>query len=1128
MKNKYLLVYRIFFSLVFLNLLFSANVFAQSNPATAVPKYEIPQLKYPTADAFVISYNIMDFDEADNTGQKDMTHLIQTLLRKLEGSTASRGGVGNGGVLFLPEGKYLVTSKIIVPKGVTIRGEWQKPEKGNPIVGTIIVAEPDSRGREEESRALFAMEPSAAIKDLAFWYPKQDPNDIKPYPPTIVFGVSGYFGNEYCIAQNITLVNSYNGFVSSKAGGGAPNMYGIYGTPLKKGLEIDCIAEVGRIEGVDFSPEYWAGSGLEGSPSSNSSFKEWIRDNGTAIVMRRNDWSFTSNVKAEGYFIGFHAVQSTKESADPNGQNYLMTFTNCTTALYVENVASSGIMFHQIKTVNCKYGLFVPAYCGGSVQLTNCDIQASQYAIGIDPDASTRVLVNQCHIESGKIESLGGSLTMIHSEVDNNSPQIVIGANSRAIVSGNKFGKQVKIENNSMYECQIDNNTITGLKKIPNFPYKDPQTIKQKPEREVLYIATAEPFNAKNDAVTDNTNAIQQALNKARAEGGGIVYLPAGKYRINGNLTIPAGVELKGAMDVGSVPTGPGSVLEVYAGKGNEGATPFIRMEANSGVRGVVINYPEQVFNSILSSSGSHPVINPHAYPYAIQVMGKDAYIINVGFRATFRAIDLFSYKCDNTYIEYPAGHVFATGIRVGGGSENIRICNTQFNTIGYACGQESKFGRWPNSPEEGKSNAACYNQNYRDLHFFVLGDCKNLLLFNNFHYGSYKGTVFANEGAGPSGLALGHDIDSAVKALYYEKVGSNGFDLIGSQIVALQREIVDGGRPSRYIETSPTFTGESTLHSADFWGSPYYGIEIGGGNIQLQSSHFSNSGAERFAEIKSNGTLQVLGSSVFAGSNRPVNSGGEKGFTANSSILTAGNMNTYLCKSYENNLSNSAVMMLENKIDRYGWIASASKNNGNAGKAIDSDPSSRWDTGASMRPGDWFSVNMRKVQSFNKIILDQGSSSGDYPRGYEVYLSNDGKNWGDALVTGKGTSNITTISFAETQAAQYIKIVQTGSDGLYWSIHDFYIVNAQSGNIDYPTLIENPEAENISIYYAGENLFIEGLPGDALVNIYTISGQLVQSVQAYSSNIYVPLKSDIYIISIKTAEKVYSRKIQL
>lgn len=1121
---------RLFF-LAFLIIAFPAGVFSQLNPATATPRYEIPDLKYPTADAFVIAYNLMDFQGADNTGETDMTNLIQTLLKRLEGSPASKGGVGNGGVLFLPEGKYLVKGRITVPKGVTIRGEWKKPEKGKAITGTIIVADPDTQGDENEDKSLFVLEPSSGIKDLAFWYPRQDPDHIVAYPPTILYGVNGYFGNEYAITQNITLVNAYSGLVLSRSGGGAPNMYGIYGTPLKRGIEIDNIAEVGRVEGVHFSPEYWAGSGLEGAPVQSSSFRSWIKTNGTSIVMRRNDWSFTTDVTVEGYFIGFHAVKSARDNSTPNGQNYKMKFTDCITAIYAESPQSVGIMFQDVEVTNCEYGLFIPAHAGGAVQLNNCRLQASKYAIGVDANSSTRLLVNQCRITSGKVEALGGTLVMTDSDIDNNTPQIILGPESRGIISGNRFGKTATIENRSMYECQINHTPIKESKKIPVFPYQDPQTIKQKPDRTTLYITTEEPYSARNDGTTDNTQAIQQALDKAKAEGGGIVYLPAGKYRVNGHLRIPSGVELKGAMDVGSVPTGPGSVLEVYEGKGNDKATPFITMEERSGIRGVVINYPEQKFSTILSNSGKYPVVNPHKYPYAIQAAGKDVYIVNVGFRATFQAIDLFTYKCDNTYIEYPAGHVFSTGIRVGGGSENVRICNAQFNTIAYACGQESKFGCWANSPAAGVSNTPCYNQNYRDLHFFILGDCKNLMLFNNFHYGSYKGTVFANEGSGPSGLAMGHGIDSAVKALYFEKTGTDGFDLIGSQVVALQREIVDGGVPARYIETAPGFTGTTTLFSADFWGSPYYGVEIGGGTIRLQTAQFQNPGAQRFAEIRKdgNGRLQLIGSSVFPQSDRPVNAGGEKAFTAKASVIDAGSMNTAGCAEYVYNLTNSPVMVFDNMVSRTGWIATASQNNGNAFRAIDGYGSTRWDTSASMKGGEWFAVNMRKSQTFNKIILDQGSSSGDYPRGYEVYLSNDGVNWGEAKVKGTGTSNITTISFPEVQHAQHIKIVQTGKDGLYWSIHEFYIATVESENIDYPTLIETPDlagAPDVRLYYAGEYLFIRGLHTTARVRIYNMSGQLVRSVWSDNNGVPVRLTSGTYIVLVETSGKVYRQKI--
>ena len=102
-------------------------------------------------------------------------------------------------------------------------------------------------------------------------------------------------------------------------------------------------------------------------------------------------------------------------------------------------------------------------------------------------------------------------------------------------------------------------------------------------------------------------------------------------------------------------------------------------------------------------------------YPYCIQVTGKDAYIVNVGVRAAYNGVDLFTYKCDNHYVDYLAGHVFMNAIRIGGGSEGGRVCNMQFNSIVYACGSETKFGSWPNSLAADQNKA--YKQNQNELH---------------------------------------------------------------------------------------------------------------------------------------------------------------------------------------------------------------------------------------------------------------------------------------------------------------------------------------------------------------------------------------------------------------------------
>jgi hypothetical protein len=54
-------------------------------------KYEIPTLKYPAADAFVVSINVMDYG-ADNTGVRDNYRLFTQLLEKLK--TNHPGGAG--------------------------------------------------------------------------------------------------------------------------------------------------------------------------------------------------------------------------------------------------------------------------------------------------------------------------------------------------------------------------------------------------------------------------------------------------------------------------------------------------------------------------------------------------------------------------------------------------------------------------------------------------------------------------------------------------------------------------------------------------------------------------------------------------------------------------------------------------------------------------------------------------------------------------------------------------------------------------------------------------------------------------------------------------------------------------
>jgi type 1 glutamine amidotransferase/HEAT repeat protein len=138
-------------------------------------------------------------------------------------------------------------------------------------------------------------------------------------------------------------------------------------------------------------------------------------------------------------------------------------------------------------------------------------------------------------------------------------------------------------------------------------------------------------------------------------------------------------------------------------------------------------------------------------------------------------------------------------------------------------------------------------------------------------------------------------------------------------------------------------------------------------------------------------------------------------------------------------NLKAEASAAMKN-LQAAAYQLSASNNEGDVRNAIDGDPSTRWATGAAQQNGQWFMADLGWEATIGKVTLDAASSANDYPRGYEVYLSTDGQNWGEPVAKGAGESAVTEIAFLPA-TGRYLKIVQTGSsEGLWWSIHEMSI----------------------------------------------------------------------------------------
>ena len=696
-------------------------------------------------------------------------------------------------------------------------------------------------------------------------------------------------------------------------------------------------------------------------------------------------------------------------------------------------------------------------------------------------------------------------MTFIDCDFYNPAPQIVLGRNARSIITGNRFKEKVNIENHSLLECIIDH-TPVSLEKLPEFPVAMLENQKQKPDREYLYLATDPEFDANPDGNTDNTQAIQKALDKAAAEGGGIVYLPPGKYKVLGNLNIPSGVELKGALDNSSAPVGPGSILQVYSGKGNLNAQPFMTMKENSGLRGVVFDYPEQKTSDLP---------NPIVYPYCVQVQGKNVYIVNVGIRAAYQGFDLFTYKCDNHYIDYISGHSLKTGIKVGGGSENGKICNLQYNLIVYACGYQTKFGSFSNSIEAYKDMV--YTYGYENFDFLVVENCKDEWLYNNFAFGAQRGLLFTGNNAenASNGISVGMAIDGARRAYCFDALNSKGFDFINNQIVST-------GEPNtRYIETTANFTGRVTLHNSDYWGSALQGVQVENGTVNLIAASFVQPGKDRFANIIG-GKLNITASHITL-KDPLLNSDNESRFSAQSSVLDGKGITTSKCELWKNNLSNTPTLAIPQSsvLDRTGWIASGSKNSNSANNAIDGKEDTRWTSGSQKEPGDWFKVDMRNKQKFNLIILDTTGSPNDTPAKYELYVSDDDLDWREPIATGEGSSMMTIISIP-TQNARYFKVVQTGNTKTnYWSIHEAYVIND-----DYENAVKSTSQKDSNIFYANGNICLKGFSGKSEINVFRINGEKVFSCQSESQQVQVPMEQGIYVVHVNNQNHSFCKKI--
>ncbi len=967
----------------------------ESPGAKALPR---PALRWrviaptlPTRDTVIAGYDITQFGILPDKGM-DATQAIRLATRLL-----ARAG---GGTLWLPAGRYRISEPISLSRNVTIRGDWAPPVAGKPIGGTILEMTAN-RGQADGPPGISLSE-AAAVVGVAFWYPEQQASQIVPYPATVK-----QFGGTGMALENVTFVNAYRGFVCGPEGCALFFLRNLYGTVLETGIEIDGTSDIGRMEHIRFSPAYWSGSGLPNAPAANGAHARWMSENGTGIIMRRNDWSYAYNVEIEGCRYGFRALLSKEfESLAkgwktyPNGNNARFRFVRCRTAIDCENLSDVGMMFDDTDIVDAEEGILAEATFETTLQLQNTRISAKDAAIRLL--GKGQILLTGCAI-NGPIDNRTGYVGALGC-----TPAI-------PTRSGSSMG---------VGETRI---VAGAAPAFPKFPYATP-TDRFAAPTDRLAVVTDPAYGAKGDVRTDDTIAVQKAIT-AMAAGGGTVFFPAGEYRITSELIVPPGVELRGVNEGPHSTQTLGSVLDVVPGRGKENGAPFITLSAKSGLRGLTFHYPGQ------------DAANVAPYPWMIRGAGAGVWVINVSCTFAYRILDLATFRCDGHYVDYVGGHALREAFRIGGGSVGGRLLNCQLNpsyysfTNGYA---NSPSRQDPKNPGRLMDAVAEYGKAHADA--FVIGDCSNQILFQNFVFGASHGLVLTGAGTGPSGWCLGHGSDACRWALWVERIGVAGMPVINSQLVT-----VDGYQGEHgYIGLSPRFTGTLSCVGVDAWGGPSDAIKIAGGTLSLVSAVIARSGAATIA-LEGAGRIS-LANAVVRNSDIVLDRERSGDNVRLSGVMLTGDLSR-LVNGLDDLKDGLAVTRVPGSaigvpfkaseaLSTSGWKMTPSVNAEGASKALDRDPATGWTTERGAKSGDQVIVEMDRERPISRVRIDTLAHDGDFPHRFQLFLSRDGVKWGEPVVSGRGEADLR-IGF-KTQPVKFIKVVNLADTGTFWTIQEF------------------------------------------------------------------------------------------
>ena len=678
------------------------------------------------ADVLVFTHHVSDYDA--KPAAKDNTAAFQKAL-----DAAYKDG---GGIVYAPAGRYAFKGGLAIPPGVTLRGDWSRSGKGKQTVLCVFA----DRGNEKGT-PFIRMPNSCCLRDLTLWYPQQEAGDIQPYPWTIALTrlqTPLFRGHAFCtMVRNVTLVNSYRGILVDF--GHLHFIKHVYGTPLLEGIDVDMCSDVGRLAECHFDASQWEQSGLPGSPATDAGrakLRRFLLDRGTAFTVAYSDTEVLTNLGATGYryglrLVGFRNFSGRKRRpprSNSYGQAYGLTMLDCRRALQIDSVQNQ-VGYEISASRFTASDRCVSGTGNAGVQFNSCAFKAGPKGVCVEGPARHEsrgeLTFQNCTFEDWETAALtaqNGLLSVVQCKFKADKKIADVSPGVRGVLfARNRFESKTPLIENKCKTSLIDHAPLALS--IPDAPPYKYAAVPQPASTRVLNVRE-KPYAAAGDGKANDTAAIQKALDTLK-ETGGTCFLPAGKYRIDGALAVPPGVELRGIWDgcARPAPNTAGTLLLAHRDKGKPDAPPLITLGAKSGLRGIAVLHPEQ---------NNHRTVTK--YPWVVRARGAECYVVSVCLMNPYRGIDIAGdrHLVSNLYMT-----TLGVGLRIGkskGGIVEDYHAHPQFWGLQVVAG----YGL-PNH----KESIGCMSRHGTCM---ILGDCQDETIVNFSTWKALDGLRFASK----------------------------------------------------------------------------------------------------------------------------------------------------------------------------------------------------------------------------------------------------------------------------------------------------------------------------------------------------------------------------------------------